>query len=284
MPTSTISIVTPSFNQGMFIERTVRSVLGQGYPKLEYVVMDGGSTDNTLNLLQPYVQHFHHFSSGPDQGQADAIACGFGQTSGDIMAYLNSDDLLAPGALHFVADYFDQHPEVDFVYSHRCFIDTDDRVIGYWFLPPHTNYLMRRWDLIPQETCFWRRRLFEAVGNVDSSYGFAMDYELFVRMMARGKFGRVNRFLAAFRRHEFSKTIQQFATVGTSEVRAIREKHGISEHPRDQFFHTWFWLLVEHAGQRLAHSKNSLPGAFRGLGYSYDDVWGGWLWGIADSR
>jgi glycosyltransferase involved in cell wall biosynthesis len=268
----------------MFIERTVRSVLGQGYPKLEYVVMDGGSTDSTLNLLQSHVQHFHHFSSGPDRGQADAIARGFGQTSGDIMAYLNSDDLLAPGALHFVASFFDRHPEVDFIYSHRCIINAYDRVIGYWFLPPHANYLMRRWDLIPQETCFWRRRLFEAVGNIDSSYGFAMDYELFVRMMARGKFHRVNRFLAAFRRHESSKTIQQFATVGTSEVRAIREKHGISEHPRDQFFHTWFWLLVEHAGLRLANSKKSLPGAFRGLGYNYDEVWGGWLRGRANSK
>src|SRR5258706_16240992 len=100
MGAPTISIVTPSFNQGTFIERTVRSVLGQGYPRLQYVVMDGGSTDNTLNVLQSYMQYFHHFSTGPDHGQADAIARGFDHTSGEIMAYLNSDDLLAPGALH----------------------------------------------------------------------------------------------------------------------------------------------------------------------------------------
>jgi glycosyltransferase involved in cell wall biosynthesis len=284
MYTPTISIVTPSFNQGAFIERTIRSVLGQGYPKLQFVVMDGGSTDNTLNVLQPYLPHFHHFSSQPDAGQADAIARGFDRTSGELMAYLNSDDLLAPGALHFVANYFDQHPELDFIYSHRCIIDAYDRVVGYWFLPPHISYLMRRWDLIPQETCFWRRCLFEAVGNIDSSYGFAMDYELFVRMMVRGNFRRVNRFLAVFRRHESSKTIRQFATVGTSEVRAIREKYGIRPHSRDEFFHTWFWLLVEHAGQRLAQSKSSLPGAFRGLGYDYNEVWGGWLRGMTDSQ
>jgi len=284
MHTPTISIVTPSFNQGMFIERTVRSVLGQGYPKLQYIVMDGGSTDSTLNVLQSYAQHFHHFSSGPDRGQADAIARGFDQTSGDIMAYLNSDDLLAPGTLHFVAAYFDQHPEVDFIYSHRCIIDANDRVIGYWYLPPHVNWLMRRWDLIPQETCFWRRSLFEAVGNVDSSYQFAMDYDLFVRMMVRGKFRRVDRVLASFRQHGSSKTSQQYITVGANEVQAIRKKNGIAKHPRDEFFHTWFWLLVEHAGQRLANSEKSLPGCFRGTGYSYNDVWGGWLRRKANSR
>ena len=277
MGAPTISIVTPSFNQGTFIERTVRSILGQGYPRLQYVIMDGGSTDNTLEILQPYRQHLHHFRSGTDEGQADAIARGFEQTSGELMAYLNSDDLLAPGTLHFVATYFDQHPEVDFIYSHRCIIDVHDRVIGHWYLPPHLNYLMSRWDLIPQETCFWRRSLFEAAGNVDGSYRFAMDYDLFVRMMARGKFQRVGRFLGAFRQHGFSKTTQQYATVGAKEIATVRKKYGIAEWPRDAFFHTWFGLLIEHAGRRFAQSNQTLPGCFRGTGYSYDDVWGGWL-------
>src|SRR6266436_2816008 len=106
---SVISIVTPSYNQGAFIERTVRSVLGQHYSKLQYVIMDGGSTDDTLEVLQPYIRYFHYFHSGPDSGQADAIARAFDRTSGDILAYLNSDDLLAPGTLNFIAEYFDQH-------------------------------------------------------------------------------------------------------------------------------------------------------------------------------
>src|SRR4029077_19819305 len=115
--------------------------------------------DNTLEVLRPYIKHFHYFSSGADKGQAHAIARGFEPTSGDIMADLNSGDLLAPGTLHFVAHSFERHPDVDFIYSHRCIIDTDDRVVGYWFLPPHINYLMCQLDLIPQETCFWRRSL-----------------------------------------------------------------------------------------------------------------------------
>jgi glycosyltransferase involved in cell wall biosynthesis len=281
---SVISIVTPSFNQGGFIEKTVRSVFGQRYPKLQYIMMDGGSTDNTLEVLQPYLRYFHYFHSGPDKGQADAIARGFDQTSGDILAYLNSDDLLAPGTLHFVADYFDQHPDIDFIYSHRCMVDHDDLVTGHWFLPPHSNYLMQRWDLIPQETCFWRRSLFEAVGNVDSSYRFAMDYDLFVRMMARGKFRRVNRFFGAFRQHGFSKTTQQYETVGTDEVRRVRQKYGIQEHPKDKFLVDWFWYSVQHASWNFAKSNMALPGCFRGIGYSYDQVWGGLLTISTDPR
>jgi glycosyltransferase involved in cell wall biosynthesis len=279
MASSIISIVTPSFNQGAYIERTIRSVLGQGYPKLQYVVMDGGSTDNTLSAVQPYLPHLHHFSSQPDAGQADAIARGFDHTSGEVMAYLNSDDLLAPGALHFVANYFQEHPEVDFVYSHRCIIDADDRVVGYWYLPFHSNYLMRRLDLIPQETCFWRRSLFEAVGNVDHSYRFAMDYDLFVRMMAKGKFRRVNRFLAAFREHQSSKTTRHYETVGAEEIRTVRAKYKIPVGPREVFMTTWFWLLVDSASRRLVDSKKALAGSFRGTGYDYDDVWGGRLKG-----
>jgi glycosyltransferase involved in cell wall biosynthesis len=272
-----ISIVTPSFNPGAYIGQTVRSVLGQDYPNLEYIVMDGGSTDNTLRVLQPHIQYFHHFSSGPDQGQADAIATGFDKTSGDIMGYLNSDDMLAPGALHFVSAYFRGHPEVDFIYSHRCIVDTADRVIGYWYLPPHSDYLMQRLDLIPQETCFWRRSLFLAVGNVDRSYRFAMDYDLFVRMMRRGKFRRVNRILAVFRQHESSKTTQIYDTIGAEEIQTVRKKYGIRQRENDQIVCQWFWFLVDHASRRLANSNRSLPGAFCGVGYDYDDVWGGRL-------
>ena len=122
-----ISIVTPSYNQGEFIERTVRSVLLQRYPDLEYIVMDGGSTDDTLDRIAPYQEQFSYFVSEPDKGQADAIANGFARSSGEIMAYLNSDDLLAPDALHFVANFFRDNPKIDWIYSHRCTVDDEDR-------------------------------------------------------------------------------------------------------------------------------------------------------------
>src|ERR1700730_14129203 len=186
MPWPRISIVTPSYNQGKYIERTVRSVLLQRYPNLEYILMDGGSSDDTVSRLTPYKNQFSYFVSAPDNGQADAIAKGFARSSGEIMAYLNSDDLLAPDTLHFVAKFFQRYPNVDCIYSHRCTVDENDQVIWYWILPPHHDSWMKRWDLIPQETCFWRRSLFEKAGNIDPSYHFAMDYDLFVRFMNLG--------------------------------------------------------------------------------------------------
>lgn len=272
-----ISIVTPSYNQGKFIERTVRSVLLQRYPDLEYIVMDGGSTDDTLDRLAPYMEQFACFVSEPDKGQADAIAKGFARSSGEIMAYLNSDDLLAPDALHFVASFFRDNPNIDWIYSHRCTVDDDDRVIRYWILLPHQNFLMRRWDYIPQETCFWRRSLFEKTGNIDRSYQFAMDYDLFVRFMNSGRGRRLNRFLAAFRDHSGSKTKQLLETVGTQEMLRVRRKFRISVAITDGLFGLVLGNAVLYAGRYFAATDYTLPGGFAGVGYDYNDVWGGLL-------
>jgi glycosyltransferase involved in cell wall biosynthesis/SAM-dependent methyltransferase len=272
-----ISIVTPSYNQGKYIERTVRSVLLQRYPNLEYIMMDGGSTDDTLARLAPYQDQFSYLVSEPDNGQADAIAKGFARSSGEIMAYLNSDDLLAPDALHFVAKFFKEHPNIDWIYSHRCTVDDDDRVIWYWILPSHLNFLMRRWDYIPQETCFWRRSLFERTGNIDRSYQFAMDYDLFVRFMNSGNGRRLNRFLGAFRDHSTSKTKQLLQTVGAREMLRVRRKFRISAAITDGLFGLLLGNWVQYAGRYFAAAAHSLPGGFAGLGYDYNEVWGGLL-------
>ena len=174
-----ISIVTPSFNQGNMLEQTIRSVLDQGYPALEYVVQDGGSTDASVGILRRYESRLTAWESAPDGGQAAAINRGFRRTSGDIMAYLNSDDLLLPGSLAYVADYFQRHPEVDVVYSHRVLVDELGSEIGRWVLPPHDGLAIAFADFIPQETMFWRRRAWEEVGGgVDESFRFAMDWDL----------------------------------------------------------------------------------------------------------
>ena len=272
-----ITIVTPSYNQGKYIERTVRSVLFQRYPNLDYILMDGGSTDDTVSRLARYKDQFSFFASEPDNGQADAIAKGFARSSGEIMAYLNSDDLLAPGALHFVAKFFEEHPDVDCIYSHRCTVDENDRVVWYWILPPHQDSLMKRWDFIPQETCFWRRSLFEKAGNIDTSYHFAMDYDLFVRFMNLGRVRRINRFFGAFRQHSESKTTQLLGILGRREMLKVRQKYGIRRLPRDGFFGMLVSLWVSRAGHRFAYSGRSLPGALPGAGYDYNDFWGGVL-------
>jgi glycosyltransferase involved in cell wall biosynthesis len=265
-----ISIVTPSFNQGAYVRRTVRSVLEQRYPKLEYIFMDGGSTDDTLQQISPFLHLFSHFESAPDGGQSAAIAKGFELTSGEIMAFLNSDDVLLPGTLNFVADFFAENPNIDFIYSHRCILNDSNEVIGHWILPAHSHFMMRRWDLIPQETCFWRRSLYEQHGNVDPSLRFAMDYDLFVRFMKSGNFKRVNRFLAAFRVHMNAKTSTQLATIGAQEIEHIQNKYNISNIP---LLGDIFSMSVQLNSALWLRNHKSLPGLPPGNGYNLDIVW-----------
>jgi glycosyltransferase involved in cell wall biosynthesis len=233
--------------------------------------MDGGSTDDTLERVAPYKNRFSHYESGPDGGQSAAIAKGFEHSTGEIMAYLNSDDVLLPGTLNFVADYFDRHPDVDFIYGHRCVVNEYNQVIGHWILPGHSNFLMQRWDLIPQETCFWRRRLFERAGNVDPGFHFAMDFDLFVRFMRVGRFKRVNRFLAAFRVHQDAKTSSQMQTRGLPEINAIQKKYGIKVPP---FLGHLFSLFVQIRSAHWVASKMTYPGLPSGKGFDLLETWG----------
>jgi len=221
-----ISIVTPSFNQGDFIERTLQSVLHQQYPALEYFVQDGFSIDKTVEVLRAYEGQLSGWASEKDSGQSQAINRGFAKTSGEIMAWLNSDDLLLPGALQTVADYFNRHPDVDVVYGNRLMIDGDGQEIGRWIMPGHDSNVLSWVDYVPQETLFWRRRLWDKVGgHIDESFCFAMDWDLLVRFREAGaKFAHIPRFLGAFRVHSEQKTSATINTVGFQEMDRIRER------------------------------------------------------------
>jgi glycosyltransferase involved in cell wall biosynthesis len=240
--------------------------------------MDGGSKDNTVEALRPYVDRLAHFVSERDKGQSDAIKRGFDRCSGEIMAYLNSDDMLAPGALHFVADFFARNPDVDVVYSHRITVDGRNRAKWYWILPEHSDWYMSRWDLIPQESCFWRRRIFDKCGNVDDSLRFAIDYDLFTRFMLAGaKFVRVDRFLGVFREHEEAKTSQLLTTVGAAEVNRVRERYGIKLNKLAPIVSGRFYYGALRRGEEFAYHRRQLPGCLPGIGYDYNEVWGGLL-------
>lgn len=227
-PAPTISIVTPSFQQGRFLARTIHSVLSQGYPALEYVVQDGGSTDETLDVLARFDGGVGSCVSEPDAGQADAINRGFARTSGEIMAWLNSDDVLLPGALAYVGAYFASHPEVDVVYGHRIMIDEEDGQIGAWILPRHDDAALALADYVPQEGLFWRRRVWETAGGyVDTSFRFALDWELLLRFASSGaRIERLPRFLGGFRVHQGQKT-HAIDQVGEEEMARLRIRtHG----------------------------------------------------------
>jgi GT2 family glycosyltransferase len=221
-----ISIVTPNLNQGVFIERTLTSVLDQQYPKLEYVVQDGCSRDNSVEVITQYESQLSSWQSVKDHGQSHAINMGLERTSGDIMAYLNSDDILLPGSLDYVAKYFEQHPEVDVVYGDRLLIDEEDRVINYWVLPEHDAGAIAWADFIPQETMFWRRSAWNTIGGkVDESFHFAMDWDMILRFRSHGqRFAHLPRFLGAFRITESQKTNQLQASVGQMDMNRLRKR------------------------------------------------------------
>lgn len=221
-----IAIVTPSYRQGRFLERTLKSVVDQEYPRLEYAVQDAGSPDETVAILRRYQDRLTHWASHPDRGQAHAINLGFQHVDGDIMAYLNSDDLLLPGALHYVADYFRRRPKVDVIYGHRILIDENDAEVGRWILPRHDNYVLGWVDFVPQETLFWRKRIWDKVGGaMDESFHFALDWDLLLRFRDAGaKIVRVPRFLGAFRLHDAQKTSTQIATRGEEEIQKLRQR------------------------------------------------------------
>lgn len=222
-----ISIVTPSFNQGIFLERTIKSILSQQYPNLEYIIQDGGSHDNTIEILERYSSSIKHWESKFDDGQSSAINLGFCHATGEIMAYLNSDDLLLPGSLHYISHYFEKHPHVDVVYGHRILIDENDHEIGRWTLPSHNSHVLSWADYIPQETLFWRRQIWEKVGGkIDKSFRFAMDWDLILRFRDAGaKFTRLPRFLGAFRVHAQQKTSAQISQIGMEEMKRIRLRY-----------------------------------------------------------
>jgi len=220
----TISVVTPAMNMVAYVDHSLRSVLDQRYPKLEYVVMDGGSKDGTAEVIKSYAPLLLHSESGPDGGQAAAINAGFSYTRGELMGWLNADDLLLPGALHFVGGYFRDHREVDVIYGHRLLIDEQGREIGRWVLPAHDEAAFRWFDFIPQETLFWRRSLWERLGGLNSEFHFAMDWDLLLRMRLIGaRFARVPHYLGAFRVHAEQKTSALVET-GASEIEALRSK------------------------------------------------------------
>jgi glycosyltransferase involved in cell wall biosynthesis len=250
-----ISIVTPSYNQGRFLEHTLQSIFDQNYPRIEYAVQDGGSKDDTATVLDQYRDRLIHAESRKDKGQGNAINLGFAHaTQGEIMAYLNSDDLLLPGSLNYVAAYFAAHPDVDVVYGHRVIIDADGMEIGRWLLPNHSDQMLIWADYVPQETLFWRRGIWnKAGGKIDESFQFALDWDLLLRFRSAGaKFVRLPRFLGAFRVHDTQKTTAELAAVGIPEMAKLRRRvHGRVPTTRDirsnlsgyMLRHTWHNFL-----------------------------------------
>ncbi|MDQ3005758.1 MAG: glycosyltransferase [Chloroflexota bacterium] len=203
-----VSIITPSFNQAPYLEETIQSVLSQDHPRLEYMIVDGGSTDGTVEIIKKYEQKLAWWVSEKDKGQTDAINKGFARASGEMLAWINSDDSYEPGAVSAAVKYLHENPEVGMVYGDCNFINEAGRVIGK-FNSAQTDYRLLRqgYAHIPQQTMFFRADLWRQVGPLDTSFYFAMDYDLWTRIAARTEIKYIPQTWANFRLHTSGKTI-----------------------------------------------------------------------------
>lgn len=203
-----VSIVTPSYNQARYLEETMRSVLEQDYPHIEYIVVDGGSTDGSRGTIEKYAERLAWWVSEKDRGQTDAINKGFARASGEVLAWLNSDDTYQPGAIREAVEFLRQNPQVGLVYGDANYIDEHGRVIGR-FPAAQTDYrrLRQGYVHIPQQSAFFRADLWRKVGPLDDSFYFAMDYDLWVRLAREAPIVYLPRVWANFRLHSDAKTI-----------------------------------------------------------------------------
>ncbi len=222
-----VSIVTPSLNQAQYLEKAIQSVLAQEYPRIEYIVVDGGSTDGSVDIIRGYEAQLAWWISEPDEGHADALNKGFACASGDVLAWLNSDDYYYPGAIAQAMAFLRDHPDVGMVYGDADYLDPQGRVIGR-FPAAQTDLqrMLRGYVHIPQATTFFRADIWEQVGPLDLSLFFAFDYDLWVKIAAQSELKYLHRTWAAFRLHEEGKTIDSSARCWPDMIEVHRRRGG----------------------------------------------------------
>jgi len=224
-----VSIVTPTLNQGRFIEATIRSIKTQSYKRFEHIVVDGGSTDETLDILRRSEGTYPmRWLSEPDRGMYEAVNKGMRRASGDILAYLNSDDLYFPWTLEAVVEAFGHRRDADFIYGDALLIDdATGRQDFYWTLPFDLDYI-QRFGFLAQPTVFWRRRAYSEIGPFDESLRYVADCDYWMRAGAGHRFFKLNEFLAIERNH--SATLRESMGSGVwGELRTVRSRYVLQE-------------------------------------------------------
>ncbi len=205
-----VTIVTPSYNQAEFLERTILSVLNQDYPHIEYIVIDGGSTDGSIDIIKKYEDRIAFWISEPDNGQSQAINKGFRNAKGDIFNWLNSDDLLMPSATTIAVDYLNKHSEYGMVYGDRLIIDEIDQVLACVELPSFRRSFYHFGRFLPQETSFFRRDLWHQVNGLDEHLHISMDRDLWLKFMKISKLYHIPFVLGSWRQHASAKSYLAF--------------------------------------------------------------------------
>lgn len=261
-----ISVVTPSYNQVAFLEQTLRSVLDQDYSNVEYLVIDGGSTDGSVDVIRRHASRLAYWTSEADGGQADALARGFRRATGDVLCWLNSDDVLLPGALSRVADYFAKNPQAEALSGGAYYVDSFGRPLGGWFgtytlgvQATHDRLRYYDQDGVFQQATFWKRSAYEAVGGIDDKLQFVMDHDLFVRLASRRRFGRLPQLLACFRLHDDCKS-NRIQHVRREETAVLRRRYAFTSKP------WWFRRAMYCAYRASSLGRKTWLGLLRASG------------------
>jgi glycosyltransferase involved in cell wall biosynthesis len=257
-----VSVLTPSYNQGRWLAANLTSVASQTYPRVEHIVMDGGSTDDSVAVLQAS-DHRVTWRSEPDRGQSHALNKALEASSGQIIGWLNSDDAYAdPGVVEAVVEEFERHPEVDLIYGHALLVNADGLVLHTIWAPPFVGSVFRYHNFIIQPAAFIRR---SALGDhiADESFDYSMDHELWLRLARTGKVRRINRILAIDRHHSGRKSYLRM-DLARQDFRRLREMYGIPLPEDHRVKAKATTILMRLAGLRLVR-RVSDPAAFEGV-------------------
>jgi glycosyltransferase involved in cell wall biosynthesis len=203
-----LSIVTPSFNQDQFLEETIQSVLHQDYPNLEYIIIDGDSTDDSAAIIERYANQLAYWVSEPDRGQGHALNKGFQKVTGDLVGWINSDDVYySPNVFSQVVTWFQKHPDLDACYGHNLYIDANGALLFCRKANPfYSERLLQIWNFINQPTVFFRRRVLDTC-EVSEEYHYCLDYDFWLQMSETYRFGCSNILTAAARWYSSCKTV-----------------------------------------------------------------------------
>lgn len=267
-----VSIVIPNLNKAPFLEETLKSLFAQEYTKLEIIVVDGGSTDGSKEIFERYRDRFAHYITEPDQGQADAVNKGFALARGELIAWLNSDDIYFPWTVRRAVERFRVHSELSLLYGDCVFIDGESRFLRYFVeVEPFDEYRLRNCsDFIMQPTTFFRRTVWEAVGGLDTALHYAFDYEFWCRLARSGRtMEYVPEIMAANRVYDETKT----SAGGNARMREIKEVY--SRHKTGWWPHGYwnFWRA------ELRHRRRQTTDAykrFKYLVFAYGAMWLGY--------
>lgn len=257
-----ITVVTPSFNQASFLETTILSVLGQCYSNLEYMVMDGGSKDGSVEIIRRYEAQLAHWTSGPDGGQSAAINTAFARATGDILCWVNSDDFLLPGTLLRVARHFaDRTAEPLLVYGSCLFFEDRGKRAKVVRARMFDPAVLRLSAFIIQPSAFWTKALWEKAGSLDQSLSFAFDWDWFIRASAVGSFAACDEILSAYRLHAAHKS-GSGGEKRRHEIVDVVRRHGTEAHAAAYEHIDRHWPALERQ-RALCDSlrKKGVPGA-----------------------